>query len=495
MHLGMTVPNPKPDTIMMSAKKENQIPPPKSLFGWLSFFTMMLVCQGWLLWIDHHPMFFLGDSGSYIWSAVSGSPPTDRSFLYGYFIRLVAVSAQSLTSIVIVQAFLTCVVSGVMAHLLIRYFQVRAWIAFAFAFLAAVEPLQLLYARYVMTESLALTVFVFYVWAALHYLENPQIRWFVVIQCIGTLMIAIRFAFIPMVWICAFAIPLLAAPTITNGLKTKDPKRLLRAIGHLAVSVFVLFAFTSAYKQYHGHLQHKPPAYSYDGGFFALGYVMPIVDPNDFHDLDIGKKVLSSLKFSAKDRRARGSHRWQKGGVVDHLQQIEPNRIKADAIARSTVIRAIIRKPLAFFNLGGQTLMDYLNPSYFQTSMENDLGVAALDDGLYNLIKKHFRYSGDQSSAFDLKTPTGRYFLSSGNWLRFLLFMPLWWCLLILFAHNAEERRKSLFIGLISFICIGVALFLVERPTPRYLHPCPWFFFLAAGIGLNRIMDITQRKN
>ncbi|MCU0597651.1 MAG: hypothetical protein MUE70_00145 [Desulfobacterales bacterium] len=493
MHLGMTVPNP--ETILMSTKKENQIYPPNSLFGWFSFFTMMLVSQGWLLWLDHHPMFFLGDSGSYIWSAVSGNPPTDRSFLYGYFIRLVAVSAQTLTTIVIVQTFLTCVVSGVMAHLLIRYFQVRTWIAFAFAFLTAIEPLQLLYARYIMTESLALTMFVFYVWAALHYLENPQIRWFIVIQCLATLMIAIRFAFIPLVWICAFAIPLLTIPTITNGFKTEDPNPLLQAIGHLAVSVFVLFAFTSAYKQYHGYLQHKPPAYSYDGGFFALAYIIPIVDLNDFPDEDIGKKILCSVKFSTKDRRVRGSHRWEKGGVVDLLQKIEPNRIRADAIARSTVIRAISRKPLAFLKLGGQTLMDYLNPSYLQSSMENDMGVAALDDGLYDLIKKHFRYPGDQSSAFDLNTPTGRYFLSSGNWLQFLLFMPLWWCLLILFAHDVEERRKSLLIGLISFICIGVVLFLVERPTPRYLHPCSWFFFLAAGIGLNRMMDITQRKN
>jgi hypothetical protein len=465
----------------------------KSLFAWLSFSALLLTTQGYLLWMDHHPMFFLGDSASYIWTAISGNPPTDRSFIYGYFIRLIAVSTQSLMSIVIAQVFLLCAASLVTAHLLIRYFHVRLWIAFIIALLATIEPLQMLYARYVMTESLALTVFVFYVWTALHYLEYPKIIWFIVMQCLATLMISIRFAFIPMVWICAFAIPLLAAPTIIGGFRVKEAKPILRVAIHLAVSVLFLFVFTTAYKHYHGYLQHKPPAYSYDSGFFSLAFVMPIVEPDDFIDKDFGRRVLRDLKFSVNDRQARAAQLWVEGGVINRLQRMEPDRMKADAIARQAAIRAIARKPLAFLKLGSQTFTDYLNPSYLRSSMEYDLGNVRLDDGFHDLIKKQFRYLGDQSSAFDLKAPTGRYFLFSGHWLQFLLFMPLWWCLLILPAQDIEQRQKSLLMGLISFIFIGVVIFLVVEVTPRYLHLPAWLFFLASGVGLNRILDMLNR--
>ena len=78
----------------------------KTLYTWLGFFALLLAIQAVLLWMDHHPMFFFGDSESYLATAIFGWLPTDRSFVYGYFIRLVAVTTQSLTSLVIVQVLL-----------------------------------------------------------------------------------------------------------------------------------------------------------------------------------------------------------------------------------------------------------------------------------------------------------------------------------------------------------------------------------------------------
>jgi len=471
-------------------EKENRTNQKNGLSGWLSFLVLLLAVQGFLLWMDHRPMFFLDDSASYIWTALKGWIPSDRSFFYGYFIRLVAVSTQSLTALVILQVLLLCVVSAVMAHLLIRYFQVRHWIAFVIAFLASIEPLQLLYARYVMTESLALFFFAFYAWAVLHYLEHPQIKWFAFIQFLATLMIAVRFAFIPIVWICAVVIPLLSFDAMNGAFRVKGAKPVLRSIGHLAVSVSILFAFTTAYKVYHGYLQNKPPAYSYDSGFFALGYVTPIVGPDDFPDRNIGEKVLSGLRFSVKDRHTRLAHLWMEGGVVTRLQMIQPDRMKANAIARQAAIHAVLHKPLDFLKLGIQTFSDYLDSTLLRSSMERVLGNRRLSDRFYLLLKKRFEYSWGQSSALDSKTLTGRYFLVSGRWFQFLLFMPLWWCFPIFLAHDAAQRRKSLLMGLISFTCIGEAIFLAPGPVPRYLHSVAWLFFLAAGIGLNRIVDI-----
>ena len=454
--------------------------------GWPLFLVLLISVNGIFLWIDHHPMFFLGDSASYIWTALTGWLPQDRSFIYGYFIRLVAVNTESLLSLVIAQVLLTCLVAIVLAHLLIRYFQVRPWFAFAVALLTSFEPLQLLYGRYVMTETLALAVFVFYIWLVIHYLEEPQIKWLVIIQCIATLMISIRFAFIPMAWICAPMIPIMAFSAIDAKARLGGMKTISRISLHVIMSIFMLFLFTTAYKHFHGYLQHKPPAYSYESGFFAMCYVLPIMDAGDFPDESIGHKVLHDSSFIYTDRRSRNAQHWLEGGAVDRLQKIEPDRMKAEAIASRAVFHTITRKPFLFLKLGWHTFTDYFDQSYLQDCINSDLGDRRLDAEFQAMLTTHFHYPVDRSSALDLQTPTGRYFLHSGHWFQFLLFLPLWWCFLFIVMREGIQRRRVLLLCLISVICIGVTIFLVERITPRYLHIAAWLFFLMAGVGCNR---------
>ena len=427
----------------MSSEVKNEITGRNTVSAWFCFLAVLFAIQAALFWLDRHPMFFLGDSASYIWTAISGSPPSDRSFVYGYFIQMIAVTTGSLTSLVLVQVLLHIAACAVLAYLLIRYFRVHPWLAFAAALLASVEPLQLLYARYVMTETLALFVFVFYVWVVLRYLEDPRVKWLCLIQGLALLLISIRFAFIPLTWICAFVIPVMAWPALAEKAQKIYGSTLRRMALHVAVSVFALFIFSFAYQHLHGHFLHKPPAYSYDGGFFALGYVVPILEPDDFKDKTLGAQVLKDLRFPASDRRARPAQRWMEGGVISRLQQLEPDRIKADAIARQAVIHVVIHKPIAFLKLGWQTFTDYFNPSYLQQSLKIDLGHFRLDSGFHQLLQSRFHYRSDQSSALDLKSPTGKYFLKTGHWIKLLLLMPLGWLILLFFSARRRFAKQN----------------------------------------------------
>lgn len=261
---------------------------------------------------------------------------------------------------------------------------------------------------------------------------------------------------------------------------------------HFILSIFLLFLFTSAYKHWHGYLQHKPPAYSYDSGFFAMGYVMPILEPGDFSDQRLGEQVLSNLDFPVNDRKARAAHRWMDGGAVSRLQNIEPDRIKADAIARKAALHAVIHKPLAFLKLGWQTFTDFFDNAYLQSCIETDLGNFRLKDEFHRLVTIKFHYTSDSSSALDLQTPTGRYFLHSAHWFRILLFLPIGWVLLWMLLRDNVQRRMTMMLCLISLICISVALFLDERPTPRHLHIAAYLFFLAVGIGWNQLLPVRK---
>ena len=105
----------------------------------------------------------------------------------------------------------------------------------------------------------------------------------------------------------------------------------------------------------------------------------------------------------------------------------------------------------------------------------------------------HFHYPADRSSSLNLQTLTGRYFLHSGHWFQILLFLPIGWGLLFIVLRDGTQRRKALLLCLISAIYIGVALFLVERPTPRYLHITAWLFLFMAGVGLNRFFADQEK--
>jgi len=462
---------------------------------WIFAVCLLITIHAVILRIDHRPMFFLGDSASYIWTALSGWLPPDRSFIYGYFIRLIAVESKSLTPLVVSQVLLNCVSSIVMAHLLISYFRVRPWIAFAMAFLTSLEPLQLLYTRYVMTETLGLAVFVFYVWVGLHYLANPRIVWLALMNCIATLLIGVRLAFIPTAWICAVVIPFLAFPAVVAKPRSVDMKVINRLALHAVMSIFLLFAFTTAYKHFHGHLQHKPPSYSYHSGFFAMSFVFPILEAGDFPDETLGDAVLADLQFPLTDRRSRAPNHWMEGGVVARLQKMELDPLKADAIAGRTAFHAVMNKPVAFLHLGWKTLTDYFDQSYLQSCMKTDLGDIRLDVEFQKLLTTHFGYPSDGSSAFDLQAPTGQYFLHSIHWFQILLFLPISWGLLLLLAFKkGAQRREVLLLGLISFISVSAVIFLVERPTPRYLHTAAWLFFLMAGVGLNCLVCFLRTQ-
>jgi hypothetical protein len=461
--------------------------------GWPGFLVLLIILKGFLFLIDHHPMFFLNDSMTYIRTAIWGWIPPDRSFVYGFFIRAIAVPTQSLLSVVAAQVFLGGISAIVLAHLSIRYFHIRPWLAFTMALLTCIEPLQLMYERYVMAETLALAFFTIYVWLILHYLENSRLRWLWIIQGTAALLISARFAFIPMAWICSLAIPIFAARNLVERTGVKGLKAAYPYALHVILSVLALFIFTTAYKHLNGHLKKLPPAYSYESGFFALCFILPIIEANDFPDPDLGYSILHNLRFDPSSRNQRGNHRWKEGGVIDRICDRFANRIEANALARNTAIRAIITKPFAFMKLSWGTFTDYFDNHQFQKEIKNTIGNRKLEAEWQQMLTKYFNYPNDRSSALELKSFSGQLFFNSAIWFQILLFIPLWIMIFMDFSNNVQ-RRTTLAIFLVSLCSVGVAIFLVNRPTVRFLHTSAWLFLLSGGIGVNRFLNVFEEK-
>ena len=128
--------------------------------AWWLFCVLVLAIKLLLLWLDPTPKLFMGDSGSYIWTGLTGWIPSDRSYLYGYLVRWLAVWPHSFLPLLAAQALASGVTAIVFAKMCSRFFEMSNRLSFSFGLLCAVDPCQLVWERYVMTETFSLLVYV-----------------------------------------------------------------------------------------------------------------------------------------------------------------------------------------------------------------------------------------------------------------------------------------------------------------------------------------------
>src|SRR5580704_6236035 len=112
-----------------------------------------------LVLVDGRPSVFMGDSGAYLYTALHGYIPHDRGFFYGFLLRPLAVWPHSLQFLVFAQATISAISAWLIAVNLTGAFGVTFRWAALLSFLCAIEPLQLISERYVLTDTLALFLF------------------------------------------------------------------------------------------------------------------------------------------------------------------------------------------------------------------------------------------------------------------------------------------------------------------------------------------------
>ena len=447
-------------------------------------------------------MFFLGDSYSYITTSLTGWIPLDRSFLYGFLIRLVSVSSSSLTPLVVAQVCAGLITSFLIVYALVEFFSVNRKLSLALGILCAIEPLQLLYERYVMTEAISLLIFSLYLVTMFYYIKRRSFVLILLVQILGTLLIGFRLSFLPLVLANCIILPFLAFPMVPKNNpytwrvinNVQISNKSFRIIGIISIHLFLSLGSTyflhNGYKNLNGLLAKKPSAYNYQNGIFLLSNWSPIIKPIDFSRPELTSLVFDNLQFDLHDRRTRDSQHWRPGGIIDNLNKAIPDNLEADSVAKATAMNALRRDPFALALLSIETLEDYFNLDWLQASMKNDSGNRPLPEGLLEVLKYDFNLSAEQLPFTN--TLTKYYYFKCWPWYLFLLFLPLM-CIVNFFLCTASVNRYVLVLLLASVEIVAVATALVEGPTVRYLHPAAWLAFLVLGPFLNSMFNLKNK--
>jgi len=371
-------------------------------------------------------LLFYNDSGAFILNALGRDFIPERSYVYAGLIRVFAVPLHSLRAIVAMQVVMGGLTAWLLVFALVRFLNVRASIAILAGLVFALDPMQIVYERMLMTEASTLLAMAVFLLAGLRYLQQPSLRWLVILSFLGTLLVSLRLVYLPLVAASSVLFP--AAVCFSSGTPPRARRLRLLTLA-LAISCGSTMLFHSGYRELTGWLAGREPAYQYKTGFFLVAGIAPIVSSRDSDDPRVAEAVVEQNKSSLplSDASLRPRQLWYSEGFVARLRSVlHGDERAANKAAESLARYAIVRNPLGYLRLGLHTYFDYwrgIRRLRWSLPWENGAQPGpVVTAGDVGVIRSAF--GADVSNQHLLRTPSRRYHVLGRRWCLFLLVSP-----------------------------------------------------------------------
>lgn len=418
---------------------------------------------------------FCSDSGAFVMNALRMGFVSERSYFYGFLIRVFALPLHSLRAIVAMQLVMGAISGWLLGFILLRYFKVRPGIAILASLVFAIDPAQVMDEHMVMTEAPAMLAMALFLLAACGYLESPASWRLVILAFAGVLLVGIRIVFVPPVLAAAVLLPLAAHGFL------RRPRALVLA---LAVSCGSTFIFQEGYRYLTGYLGGGEPAYHYATGFFLVSSVAPLVNRADASDSRAANAIdeQNQSQFPLKGVHVRSRQLWQPDGLVARLKAAYNGDLKqANEAANHLAHAAIVQHPAGFLKLGLIIYIDYWRhlPN-LKWSLPWEIGTAAGSELLpRDAVIFHDTFRVDVARIQFLETPSRRYYMWGRACHIFLLFAPFlagaaWWVLPRM--HQIPLLFFAWSVLVVTSACLGAV-----ESVYRYLHPLSFTGLIAAA--------------
>lgn len=453
---------------------------------WWLFCALVLAIKLLLLWIDPTPKLFMGDSGSYIWTALTGWIPGDRSYFYGYLVRWLAVWPHSFAPLLVMQAVASSATAIMFALICSRSFEISDGLSFLFGLLCVLDPLQLVWERYVMTETFSLLIYVLVLYWSFAYLRNRRLWQLAIVQALSVLLIGFRMSYLPVVQAGTILLPLIAfarsaLPVLGNGSEPRIVGAGVLRIGltHVIVSIAMMFVMHGAYKYANGWLSEREPAYLYNAGDHLAAVWAPALEPSDASDPRFGEIIASGHQFKIKDLRARNAQQYAAGFLIKRWREIEKDPRTNDRVSRKTAINALRRQPLAIVGLTVQTYMQYWNARTIRWCARTDLGYAKLGDEQVKMLSEKFGFQTVKDMSPQPLSLLQQYFLGAWPYYFVVVLSPL---VCAIATWLSRDRAFALLLFFHASILLVVVTALSTQAGVRYIQPISLLTLLSIAV-------------
>jgi hypothetical protein len=464
--------------------------------GWWLFCLAIVVLKFSLLAIDPLPKLFMGDSRTYLWTALSGWIPEDRSYFYGYVIRWLSQWTQSLTSLLIVQVFLSALIAIIVAWICGAVFGLANRFAYLFGFLCSIDPLQLEWERSVMTETFSLFFYTLVLQQSFVYLRDRRITTLLIIQILSVITIGFRMSFFIVIQVMVVALPLIAFLMGTRSTTTAVGSRLkfLKCAvfwRHLAASVVTMFLLDQGYQYAYGFLSHREPARLHGTGYILLSVWAPALQPQDATDPRLAEIIQHGSEFGLGDISFRMAQKFTPGFLVDRWCRTETDPRKSSKIARETALRAFRRSPAEVIMLAAKTyfaswrsMRDYAKSDILWRSPEDRRPIA---EDLNKTFGERFHLL---ITLADLPSKPNtfikRYYVAAWPYYLVLLLSPLLSFVLLFIARN---KAHALLLFVHTAVLLAGTFLLCFLPVVRLLQPLSLLTLVSLALALKSVLD------
>jgi len=430
--------------------------------AWLILAAALVALKLLLGVFDPTIRFFLGDSESYLHSALTGWIPPDRSFVYPAFLHVSAVAAGSLTAMLVVQSL-----CGVLTALLSAHIAAGLGVAWRYAAMLAVivalEPAQLFYERMVMAESLGTLCLITMIACGMAYLRCRDWRWLLPMALAGTATVALRMSLLPIVLGFALLPPVIAR----FGDRGRTPWR--KPVLHLAIALVATGIAHAGYQRLYGYVADTKPTYLRTSGTFRLGLIAPLVKPEHLERYGVSRQLLDALGPNLHEPLTREQQLWSPDGLI-HLLKRELGDERTEVVARKIAARALRDDLPGYFAMQAGTVADYFDPAVIAPRLDDDLGTRPLSDSILSEVREQLNY--DAAGVHERRNPIARYFdIAAPWWLTFCLFALAPLVVIALVRSPRERRTTSLLFALAACGLVTGHYLFSHIVSFRYLHP------------------------
>ena len=464
--------------------------------SWWLFCGFVFAIKLLLLWLDPKPKLFMGDSWSYVWTALTGWIPGDRSYFYGYLVRWLAVWPHSFTPLLIVQTLASAATAIVFALICSRSLKMSNTLSFFFGSLCALDPCQLVWERYVMTETFSLLVYVLVLYWSLAYLRDRRLWQLAIVQALSVLLIGFRMSYLLVVQACTILLPLLAfARCALSALGNRSQARareagvIVRGLTHVAASVAMMFLMHGAYKYANGWLSNREPDYLYNAGAHLVAVWAPALEASDATDPRFGEIIANGNQIKIKNLHLRNAQQFGKDLLVDRWREIEKDPQKNDRVARETAINALRHRPLEIVGLAVKTYMGYCNPGSIRWYARTDLGYAKLNDDQVKMLAEKFGFRTTKDPRAQPYSLLQHYFLGAWPYYFVVIVSPL---VCVLATWLSRDRALAFLLLIHASILMVVVTTLSPEACIRYLQPVSVLTLLSIAICFDSLARSTR---
>jgi hypothetical protein len=464
--------------------------------SWWLFCLAVLALKFLLLGLDPPPKLYLGDSLSYLETAISGWMPGQRSFVYGYVIRWTSLWTGSLTSLLILQVFLSIVIAIIVAWICRAIFDLPETLSYLFGFLCSIDPLQLAWERYVMTETCSLFFYGFVVQQSFVYLRSRRMVTLLAIQVLSVITISFRMSFFITVQVMAVALPVIAffaGPQPTKPAVGQRWRLQLLKRGvfwrHLAASAATMFLLDQGYQHVNGFLSHREPARLYDTGYFLLAIWAPALEPQDAADPRLAEIIRHGGEFGLRDIALRDGQLFSSGFLVDRWRHAETDPGKSREIATRTALHAFYRDPATVIGLAAKTYLAFWfwSGHSIRKIAKFDLGNGThLTDSERTRLAKWFHWVSLPESRRQLQTMSTWYYEAASAYFFLVLLSPVISLALLFITRN---KAYALLLFAHTTVLLTSTFLLSLHPDTRFLHPLSFLTLLNLALAVKSLLD------